>query len=85
MNTSTAGAHLGRIVERYLENRVLPETVVSEDGKSMALLDWLESLRFDRSEFSSHLASRMGMLTNDSWISEVAVSLRDRIAEKAAS
>jgi hypothetical protein len=77
----SAAAILERLVTRHLDGRALPQTVVAADG--MTLRDWLTELRHDRSDVSSHLASRMNMIATPATVSEVALSLRDRLIEAA--
>jgi hypothetical protein len=80
---SVAAALLHRLVERHLNKQQLPVSVTAEDGTPMLLGAWLTELRHDRSEFSSHLASRLNMMAQPALVSEVALSLRDRLEEAA--
>jgi hypothetical protein len=81
MSASIPAAHLGRIVERFLDGRALPSGVVTQDGRQLPLLDWLETLRFDRSAFSDHLASKLGLMAQPALTCEAALSLRNQLVD----
>jgi hypothetical protein len=71
------------LIERYLAGHTLPPIVVAADGTQLSLIDWLTTLQYDRSEFSTDLASRLGLMAHPPLICEAALSLRDRLIEAA--
>jgi hypothetical protein len=81
----SAAPTVHQLVERYLNGQPLPPNVVTADGTKLPLPDWLETLRFDRSEFSTNLASRLGLMAHPPLVCEAALTLADRITESAAS
>src|SRR5713226_4071030 len=61
-------------VERYLAGLPLPHTVVAADKTRLSLIDWLEAQHHDRSEFSTDLASKLGLMVHPPLTCETASS-----------
>jgi hypothetical protein len=81
---SVAGPLVHRLVERFLDGRALPAIVVTEAGDTLSLADWLTGVAaYDRSPFNFNLAARLNLLAHPAFVSEAALSLRDRIIEAA--
>jgi hypothetical protein len=72
-----------QLVHRYVTGCVLPATITVDDGTAVPLLDWLGTLRHDRTEFSTDLSSRLGLQTNPAYVCEAALTLHARLIEAA--
>ncbi|SRR6266851_4642055 len=81
----TSAPILHRLVAQHLEGHALPQAIVAADGTLMPLIEWLESLRYDRSPFAFDLAARFGLMASPALTCEAALSLRDRILERTAA
>jgi hypothetical protein len=72
---------LASLVQRYADGLSLPSHVIGRDGSETPLLDWLHALRYDRADFSTYVASRLDHPAERPTVSEIALTLRARLAE----
>ena len=82
--TLTEAQVLATLVHRHADGLPLPSHVIDRAGRETPLLVWLHGLRFDRSEFSGHAASRLDLQAERPMVSEAAITLRARLAARAA-
>lgn len=77
--------HLAGLIRAFVARKLMPEMIEMEDGTRVSLLDWLGSLRDDRSQFDGHEAQLIGVAISPAQLNEVALMFRARQTESTGT